>query len=325
MVEIGRIEEVDIRELWPNEAADFTPWLAYQGGLELLGDALGLTFASASHEVPAGANRADVVCEEVSNPDRHIKVVIENQLKKFDHRHLGQALTYANTLEAGICIWVATEFTKDHRSFVEAQNATPGRKVDCYCVRVSAYKVDDSNPVPKFELVVGPDPLIRSDLRTTPKEVAARPKPQMWSGSRSDVVYHFLDRLKFELGSKGDSARLVKPRNDSLHYLRINIGHSIAVISVVHESGITRVRLYMTGKGHKGLYYRLARHKDSIDEDVGEPLQWPTNSQRSSIDLGRVADLADRSKWDEEIAWCLSKVERFFEVFNRHLEALKNG
>ena len=26
--ELGSIEEVDIREIWPNEARDFTPWLA---------------------------------------------------------------------------------------------------------------------------------------------------------------------------------------------------------------------------------------------------------------------------------------------------------
>ena len=325
MPEIGRIEEVDIRELWPNEAADFTPWLAYQGGLELLGNALGLTFASAKHEVPAGGNRADVVCMEVSNPVGRVTVVIENQLDRLDHGHVGQALTYTNTLEAGICILIATEFTEDHRFFVEAQNSTPGRKVDWYCVRVSSYRVDDSNPVPEFKVVVRPDSQIPSDLRTVPSQVPARPKRHVQSKDGNAVINEFVDRLKFELGQKGYSARWGMHLRGKPRYVRIDIGHSTAQLSVVHEDGKTRVRLHMTGKGHKELYFRLSRYKDSIEEDIGATLQWPTNARRSSVDLGREADLADRSTWNEEIAWCVSKVDLFLDVFNWRLEALKRG
>ncbi len=325
MPEIGRIEEVDIRELWPDEAADFTPWLAYQGGLESLGDTLGLTFTSAKHEVPAGANRADVVCMEVSNPDRSVLVVIENQLDRLDHGHVGQALTYANTLEAGICIWIATEFPEDHRSFVEAQNATPGRKVNCYCVRVSAYKVDESNPVPEFKVVVRPDSRIPSDLRTVPSQFATRPKHRVPTKEGNAVINAFMDRLKFELGRKGYSAGWGQPLKGKPRYLLIDIGHRPARIAVAHDRGTTRVRLHMYGKGQRALYFRLSRYKDSIEEDIGATLQWPSNARRSSIDLGREAVLDDRSTWDEEIAWCVSKVGLLLDVFNWRLEALKRG
>ena len=37
--EIGRIEWLDIREVWKNEAADFTPWLL--ANVDVLRDALG--------------------------------------------------------------------------------------------------------------------------------------------------------------------------------------------------------------------------------------------------------------------------------------------
>ena len=40
MVDLGTIEQVDLREVWPHEAQDFTPWLAEN--LDKLGEALGL-------------------------------------------------------------------------------------------------------------------------------------------------------------------------------------------------------------------------------------------------------------------------------------------
>ena len=30
IVELGTIEQVDLKAMWPHEAADFTPWLAKQ-------------------------------------------------------------------------------------------------------------------------------------------------------------------------------------------------------------------------------------------------------------------------------------------------------
>ena len=38
--ELASIQKVDLREVWPDEAQDFTPWLAEH--LSELGDALGM-------------------------------------------------------------------------------------------------------------------------------------------------------------------------------------------------------------------------------------------------------------------------------------------
>ena len=42
MTEIERLDEVDILEVWPGEATDFTPWLVDEGGLDILGERLRL-------------------------------------------------------------------------------------------------------------------------------------------------------------------------------------------------------------------------------------------------------------------------------------------
>ena len=88
--EIGRIEEVAIREVWPDEASDFTPWLAKN--LEVLGEELGMVLELKGTEVPVGNYYLDILANEA---DRDAPVAIENQIAVTDNPHLGQLLTYA--------------------------------------------------------------------------------------------------------------------------------------------------------------------------------------------------------------------------------------
>ena len=51
---LGRLESVDLRSYWPHEAMDFTPWLAQDQHIDLLGEALGLNLRGAESEVRVG-------------------------------------------------------------------------------------------------------------------------------------------------------------------------------------------------------------------------------------------------------------------------------
>lgn len=326
MTKLGRKETVDIREVWPGEATDFTPWLAFQGGLQLLGDSLGLSLADGRVEEPVGKRRADVVCYEVTDQAHPIKVVIENQLEALDPDHLLRAELYAMTLEAGICIIIAQNFDEDLCDLVRSRNWIHDRRVDYYCLRMSVFRVGCSDPVPEFETVVQPCHRIPSKLWTVPERVATEQELQTPFNNSNAIIDEFFNVLKIELERKCYAPEWGTRLKDKPLYLRINISHATAKISVVHERGESRVRLYMTGKGRKELYYRLVHHKDSIENDIGQPLKWqPPNAKRSSIDLVRDTDLTDRSAWDEEIEWCLSKVDLFVEVFKWRLNALDRG
>ena len=86
---VSRLDSVPIREVWPKEEKDFTPWL--EKNLDLLGDVLSLSLVSNKREVKVGRRfRADLQAEDSSGD----LVVIENQFGKSDHDHLGKIMTY---------------------------------------------------------------------------------------------------------------------------------------------------------------------------------------------------------------------------------------
>ncbi len=115
---LGKLTSVEVTECWPDEARDFTPWLATDG-LSLLAEALGLDLVVEGTEVAVGRFSADIVARDTAGNSR---VVIENQYGRSDHDHLGKAMTYAAVLGANTVVWVAPGFTDEHRKAIEWLN-----------------------------------------------------------------------------------------------------------------------------------------------------------------------------------------------------------
>lgn len=98
MTTLSKLERVPLRVAWKHEAADFTPWLAEEENLALPADTLDLSeLALVATEHPVGKFKLDILCS--SNEET---VIIENQLEKTNHGHLGQILTYAAGTDARI-------------------------------------------------------------------------------------------------------------------------------------------------------------------------------------------------------------------------------
>ena len=105
MANLGRLERINkLRDVWPTEAGDFTPWLAEDDNIALLGETVGLDLEVQATEKEVGPFRADILCKETASEHW---VLIENQLEKTDHGDLGQLLTYVSGLDAVTIIWVA--------------------------------------------------------------------------------------------------------------------------------------------------------------------------------------------------------------------------
>ena len=146
------IEIVYVRTKWPNEALDFTPWLAKN--FDLLGDELGMKFKLIQTEVPVGPYYLDILAEDA---DQGTLVAIENQLEETDHTHLGQVLTYASGCSVGIAVWVAPEFGYEHAQALDRLNKWTGDGIRFYGVKVEVIKNDAQSSIDaKFHKVVYP-------------------------------------------------------------------------------------------------------------------------------------------------------------------------
>lgn len=145
---IGKLKHIPLREVWKHEAHDFTVWL--EENIETLNEVLDLNLSNAEREQAAGAFSVDLVAEdENGNP-----VVIENQLEKSNHDHLGKLLTYVSSIGAKIGIWIVAEPRPEHVTAISWLNESNAAAF--YLLKLQAIQIGDSEQAPLLTLIVGP-------------------------------------------------------------------------------------------------------------------------------------------------------------------------
>src|SRR5262249_43333411 len=110
-------------------------------------------------ESRVGIFKADIVAKEVGTDDR---VIIENQLARTDHDHLGKLLTYAAGLGAKTVVWVAERISDDHRRALDWLNEVTGEHVAFFALEIELWRIGQSAPAPKFNLVCQPNEWAKS-------------------------------------------------------------------------------------------------------------------------------------------------------------------
>ena len=161
---LGRLERVDLRQEWKTEAQDFTPWLAQEINLAILSETLNMDLETAGQEESVGPFRADILCRDTLDDSW---VLIENQLERTDHTHLGQLLTYAAGLQTVTIVWVAANFTDEHRAALDWLNEITDERFRFFGLEVELWKIGNSPAAPKFNIVAKPNEWTRSLGKST--------------------------------------------------------------------------------------------------------------------------------------------------------------
>lgn len=304
MPQLGRLEPVDLRTVWNNEATDFTPWLAREDNLAMLGETIGLELELTSVEEGVGPFRADIVCKDTATDTI---VLIENQLERTDHNHLGQLLTYAAGLDAVSIVWIADRFTEEHRAALDWLNDLTPNDVNFFGLEIELWRIDRSPIAPKFNMVSKPNEWIKTGGgRGGGRTPLEQEQIAYWSGLA-------------KLFEEGDSRlRMRAPR--ASHGMRFAIGRSGFRLEAFRNSRDNRigVMLVIDNDEASTYYWLLEEEKAAIEASVGEPLEWLEKPDRKRQQIALRWDGVDpsnRKHWLEQHKWLKAKLDCFYEVF----------
>lgn len=268
---IGKLKEVDIRELWKHEQYDFSEWLSKKENIENLNEILGLTLVDISKETYVGAYRCDLFAKDETTG---IKVIIENQLEVSNHDHLGKIITYASGLDAKVVVWIVKEAREEHRSAIEWLNNNTNSNVNFFLIEIHAYKIENSDPAPMFQVVEQPNDFIKNNKYTNRDESMNKSQSQrieFWNQFNNVVI------------ERGKPFNIRKATTDHWYNVAIGTSHAHIDITLVNKDSLIGVELYITD--NKELFDKLYSRKDEIEAELGFTLDWRRldNSKASRI------------------------------------------
>lgn len=282
--DIGKLKRVSLREIWKNEAKDFTQWL--EENLDTLSEVLEFSLSAVEREKKTGSFSADLLAED----DEGRPVIIENQLEKTDHEHLGKILTYLSNIEARGAIWISSQPRPEHTKAISWLNeSTPA---DFYLVNVEAVRIGDSPPAPLFRVIAGPTEEGKK-IGQKKKEFAER--------------YFIRERFWGQLLAKAKNKTRLHSNISASKYNWI--GTSAGVRGLNFQYGIGKdkanVELYID-KGekeeNKAIFDQLFKHNEEIESSFGEGLSWERLESKRACRITKRFDFAgykDEEMWDQ--------------------------
>ncbi len=305
--ELGRLESVEVRAYWSDEARDFTPWLAEN--IHLLSEAVGgLDLEVKEQEGKVGDFRTDLVCRDT---DGH-PVIVENQFGKTDHDHLGKLLTYAGGKDAAVIVWVAEDFRDEHRAALDWLNEHTAGDVHVFGVQIELWKIGDSAPAPRFNVVSKPNDWVEIARHTGEMSEAQKLWVEFWTGLR--VV------MEQNQGNVGPRA----PSKES--FVGFAVGRADFRLEAIGSKRRISVRLVITGQKAKAYYRLLFQQKDAVEHEIGDELEWrelPRNKQSDVTVSWENCDVLDKDQWSDLHLWLREYLEKFHAAFFKRIKDLK--
>jgi len=305
-MELGRLEKLDLRKFWKKESTDFTPWLAKEENIQLLGETIGIELEVQGQEESVGPFSADILCRDTIND--HF-VLIENQLEKTDHTHLGQLMTYAAGLDAVTIIWIAQKFTEEHRAALDWLNRITDDTFTFFGIEIELYKIGDSAPAPLFKIVSKPNDWSKQVKRSSTSQAFTETKI---------LQQKYFQALKDYMEENRSFVRMQNPLPQ--HWTNVAIGRSNFHLSVTVNSrdNTINVLLNIGGENAKDNYTKLSKiaYNNALTE-ISEDLIWDRmeGKKMSAVILKTKADFTNQADWKNQFVWIKSNLEKFVTFF----------
>lgn len=307
-MKLGKFTEVNVRDLWKHEQYDFSAWLAKEENIAELGDLIGLSLVDVNTEVYVGAYRCDLVAKDETTGT---KVIIENQLESTNHDHLGKIITYASGLDAKVIVWVVKEAREEHRSAIEWLNNNTLSDIAFFLIEIHAYKIGDSLPAAKFEMVEKPNDFIKNSKG---------------SNSNGELNKSQAERLEFweqfntVVLEKGKPFSIRKASTDHWYDVALGITGVHISITLVNKASIVGVEVYI--HDDKALFDALLEKKETIEEQTGMTFCWERldgkKASRIKYSIPGL-DFDDHSNYHDLMVEVVDKVVIMRNVFKKYI------
>ena len=265
-----------------------------------------------AREMAVGNFYADIVCKDI---DTNTRVVIENQIETTDHNHLGKLLTYAAGLEAVTVIWITKGFRDEHRAALDWLNKSTDESVRFFGLEVQLWKIGDSPPAPRFNIVAKPNNWSREVFRAVHRMGEAELSE---TEQRYKEYWESFYRV-INAGHRTPSARSV-------------INHSVGRTGFSLRTGLSqynkqiRVDLYIAGVDAKEFFHLLHRQKDEIESELGYSLEWEDlpagQDTRITSYCTDDVDPEDKKDWSRQHKWLASRLNSMREAFEPRVKKL---
>lgn len=264
---IGKIERVNLREVWKHEAHDFTTWL--QNNIDVINQVIDINLSNPEREQSTGSFNIDIVAED----DDGNTVIIENQLEKSDHDHLGKVITYLVAMEAKTAIWIVSEPRPEHIASISWLNETS--PVNFYLLKIEAIKIGQSPPAALVTVIVGPS--------EEGKEVG-KVKKEM--SERNKVRKEFWTQLLELSKEKTKLHANISPSH--YNWIGTSAGVRGLLFSYVIRQDESQIELYIdrgtdSNEENKVIFDKLFNNQKDIENEIGFELMWEKlESKRAS-------------------------------------------
>jgi Domain of unknown function (DUF4268) len=316
MTELGRLERVDLRNIWQTEAGDFTPWLAREQNIAILSDAIGIDLEVEAQEKQVGPFRADILCKDTATNDW---VLVENQLAKTDHTHLGQLMTYAAGLDTVTIIWIAAEVRDEHRAALDWLNDITNDDINFFGLEVELWRIGNSPVAPKFNVVCKPNDWTKS-VSGAAKEIEKSDLTETQS-----LYLEFWTAFREYMESRGGLVRSTKAHPQS--FQDFSIGRSGIWLSVFLNNRDSRIGVILVfgGKHAKEHFKLLEKSRDDLTKTYGCELEWNPMPEKKQSNVRIVwdgADPSDKSKWPEQHKWIYDHLQCMHRTFSEQVKKL---
>lgn len=308
---LQKLNKIELRKEWKNEASDFTNWLAKEKSLQLLSDEIGIDISLIQTEASVGKFNVDILAEEESTGR---KIVIENQLEVTNHDHLGKIITYASGYDAGIIIWIVKDVRDEHRQAVDWLNEHTDDEINIFAIRMELWQIGDSSYAPKFHIISKPNDWSKAIRKS-------RTQSELSDYRQLQLSFWTQFNEFFETNNSLFRMREVKPRQ----WYDLSIGSSKAHLCLNININKKQIRCEMYIPRSKPLFKALYSNKEKIETKLGHLVEWfeMPEKKASSIIIRSDIDVSNSDNWEECFKWMFNTSHKFKEVFGPQIKSIK--